>query len=181
MISSALAGGRRTFIRVTPEIAVVLQAVRILGGATQGHRQRVGITAGLLRHLPETRQEILRLAGAGAIGLRDDAVAVADRAPRRIAEGAADDNRRMRLLQRLGPSHHRREVDDIAVVFRLILGPDRLHRLDLLAQFLKTGLVDVPWSSISSAFQLPPMPKMKRPPETWSSEETSFAVWIVSR
>jgi hypothetical protein len=25
------------------------------------------------------------------------------------------------------------------------------------------------------------MPKIKRPPETWSSEATSFAAWIVSR
>ena len=39
----------------------------------------------------------------------------------------------------------------------------------------------VPWSSISSAFQPPPMPNRKRPPETWSIEATSLAVWIGSR
>ena len=39
----------------------------------------------------------------------------------------------------------------------------------------------VPWSSISSAFQPTPMPNRKRPPETWSIEATSFAVWIGSR
>ena len=39
----------------------------------------------------------------------------------------------------------------------------------------------VPWASISSAFQPPPMPNRKRPPLTWSIEATSFAVWIVSR
>ncbi len=39
----------------------------------------------------------------------------------------------------------------------------------------------VPWFSISSVFQPPPMPNTKRPPETWSIEATSFAVWIVSR
>ena len=39
----------------------------------------------------------------------------------------------------------------------------------------------MPWSSISSAFQPMPMPNRKRPPETWSIEATSFAVWIVSR
>ena len=39
----------------------------------------------------------------------------------------------------------------------------------------------VSWFSISSWFQPPPMPKMNRPPETWSIEATSFAVWIVSR
>ena len=39
----------------------------------------------------------------------------------------------------------------------------------------------VPWSSISSWFQPPPIPNKKRPPDTWSIEATSFAVWIVSR
>ena len=39
----------------------------------------------------------------------------------------------------------------------------------------------VPWSSISSWFQPPPIPNRKRPPDTWSSEAASFAVWIVSR
>jgi len=46
--------------------------------------------------------------------------------------------------------------------------------------FARVGNV-VPWSSISSAFQPTPMPNRKRPPETWSIEATSFAVWIVSR
>jgi hypothetical protein len=48
----------------------------------------------------------------------------------------------MRLLLRLGPGHHRRKVDELAVVFRLVVGPDRLHCLDLLAQLLEAGLVD---------------------------------------
>ena len=39
----------------------------------------------------------------------------------------------------------------------------------------------VPWSAISSAFQPAPMPKRNRPPETWSSEATSLAVWMGSR
>src|SRR5258708_10320827 len=46
---------------------------------------------------------------------------------------------------------------------------------------LKRVLNSVPWSAISSAFQPPPTPNRNRPPETWSSEATSFAVWIVSR
>jgi dihydroorotase len=60
-------------------------------------------------------------------------VAITDRAPRGEAEGAADDYRRMRLLRRLGPGHHRRKADELAVMFRLVLGPDLLHRRDLLA------------------------------------------------
>ena len=39
----------------------------------------------------------------------------------------------------------------------------------------------VPWFSISSWFQPPPIPNRKRPPDTWSIEATSFAVWIASR
>jgi hypothetical protein len=46
---------------------------------------------------------------------------------------------------------------------------------------LKRDLNAVPWSAISSAFQPAPMPKRKRPSETWSSEATLFAVWIGSR
>jgi hypothetical protein len=42
-------------------------------------------------------------------------VAIADRAPRGEAEGAADDDRRM-LLHRLGPGHHRRKADELAVI-----------------------------------------------------------------
>ena len=39
----------------------------------------------------------------------------------------------------------------------------------------------VPWFSISSWFQPLPTPKTKRPPDTWSIDATSFAVWIGSR
>jgi hypothetical protein len=39
----------------------------------------------------------------------------------------------------------------------------------------------VPWSSISSAFQPPPIPNRNRPFEMRSSDATSLAVWIGSR
>ena len=42
-------------------------------------------------------------------------------------------------------------------------------------------LKGVPWFSISSAFQPPPMPKRKRPPESRSSVATSLASVIGSR
>jgi len=47
--------------------------------------------------------------------------------------------------------------------------------------FLNRVLKTVPWLSISSWFQPPPMPNRNRPSETWSIVATSFAVWIVSR
>jgi hypothetical protein len=54
---------------------------------------------------------------------REYPVAITDRAPRGEAEGTADDYRPMRLLRRLGPGHHRRKADELAVMFRLVLGP----------------------------------------------------------
>ena len=45
----------------------------------------------------------------------------------------------------------------------------------------KRDLNSVPWSAISSAFQPAPIPKRKRPPETWSRVATALAVWIGSR
>src|SRR5215472_9543277 len=48
----------------------------------------------------------------------------------------------MRFLDGLRPGHHRRKVDQLAMVFRLVHAPNRLHCLELLAHFLETGLVD---------------------------------------
>src|SRR5262249_57805678 len=48
--------------------------------------------------------------------------------------------RRVRLLHGLRPGHHGREVDEPAVVFRLRLRPDRLHRLDALLHDVKPRL-----------------------------------------
>ena len=50
----------------------------------------------------------------------------------------------MRLLHRLRPGHHRRNVDQFAVIFRLRLGPDLLHRLDALAHELEARFEDRP-------------------------------------
>ena len=72
--------------------------------------------------------------------MRHPAVAVRDRAARAVRKRAADDHRRVRLLDRLGPRHHRRELDELAVVLRLRLGPDRLHRLDSLPHQLEARL-----------------------------------------
>src|SRR4029077_8434335 len=65
-----------------------------------------------------------------------------DRAPRRPRKGAAENDRRMRLLHRLGPGHDRAEIDKLAVIFRFRLGPDRLHCFDLLAHLLHTRRQD---------------------------------------
>ena len=46
----------------------------------------------------------------------------------------ADDDRRIRLLRGLGITSHRRELDELALVARLGLGPQLLHRADIVAR-----------------------------------------------
>ena len=52
---------------------------------------------------------------------------------------AAQQHRRVRALNRLGPLVDGVEVDELAVELRLVVGPDRLHRQDALAQQCPTG------------------------------------------
>ena len=67
------------------------------------------------------------------LGVGDPVVAELDDAPQRAVGAAADQNRRMGLLDGLRPGPDRVEVDVLAVVLGLVLGPDRLHRLRPLA------------------------------------------------
>jgi hypothetical protein len=66
-------------------------------------------------------------------------ITVADRAARRIGKRATQQDRRIRLLNGLGPSLHGRDLDDPAVVFSGRFGPDHLHGLHLLAHLLHAG------------------------------------------
>src|SRR5258708_6486763 len=53
-------------------------------------------------------------------------VAIANGASSRPGKRAAQQDRRVRLLRRLGPCLHRRNLDDLAVVVGRLLGPDLL-------------------------------------------------------
>jgi hypothetical protein len=59
-----------------------------------------------------------------------------------MRESAADMDRRMRFLHRFGPGDHRIEIDEFAVVFRFLVRPDFLHRLDRFAHPLEAGRID---------------------------------------
>jgi hypothetical protein len=48
----------------------------------------------------------------------------------------------MRFLHRFGPGDHRIEIDELAVMFRILLRPDFLHRLDRFAHPLEAGRID---------------------------------------
>src|ERR1700730_18663288 len=139
--SPPLAGGRRTVMRVTPRS-------RLRFNTSMSSGAPPNVTDSDCGSRPAS-SAICRRRGMKSSGLRAGArsrgkqpVAVTDRAARGEAEGAADDDRRMRLLHRLGPGHHRWKTDHLAVKFRLVLGPDLLHRLDLLAHLLRAGLVN---------------------------------------
>src|SRR5437879_9563369 len=56
-----------------------------------------------------------------------------------LRPATAEDDRRVRLLDRLRKLPHGSEVDHVAVVLGHVLGPDGLDRLDPLAQELPAG------------------------------------------
>src|SRR5271165_3918108 len=72
--------------------------------------------------------------------MRNPAVPVAERPSRRMRNSAADDNRRPRLLHRLRPAFHPWELNEFTMVLGLVLGPDRIHRLNAFAHQLEAGL-----------------------------------------
>src|SRR5262249_53083210 len=102
----------------------------ILFGEPHGDLDGFWVPPCLCRHLPELGDHVGNLGVCSARGLWDPALAIADCAPCRIRERATNDDRRVWLLPRFWPGHHRIEVDELAVVFGLRLSPDRLHRLD---------------------------------------------------
>src|SRR5215469_7196841 len=76
-----LLGRRQTHGHASdPEIAIALQYVEVLWRAAQRHRQRLWIAARLLGHLAQARHELLGATRPGTRSLRDQAVAIADRA-----------------------------------------------------------------------------------------------------
>src|SRR5262245_20542768 len=121
-------------------VAIALDQIEVLGDAEDGDRQAGRIAAGLGDELLEVRQEPEHVAVLGTTRVGHPAVAVRDRPPRAVGKRPADDHRRMRLLDRLRPRHHRRKFHELAAVLRLRLGPDGAHRLDALAHHLEARL-----------------------------------------
>src|SRR5437762_2025506 len=108
-------------------------------GAEHRGRQRLGVTPLLFGHPAQPRELFPDLVAAA--GTREPAVAIFDDAAQRVIALAAEDDRRVRLLRRLRPRPHLIEIDHLAVVFRLVLGPQRLHREDPLAHQLEPRVV----------------------------------------
>src|SRR5579862_2176857 len=116
-----------------------LHPVKILAEAEQADFDRRGVASGLPYHLAEFRQGLGDIATPGRW---NPAIAVADRAPRAMWEGAPDMDRRVRFLHRFGPGDHRIEMHELAMVFGLRFRPDLLHRLNGFAHPLEAAGVD---------------------------------------
>src|SRR5580704_12360783 len=88
----------------------------------------------------EVRRYLLDVRERNARG--NPTIAIADGAPCAMRKSAADVDRRMRFLHRFGPGDHRIEIDEFAVIFRSLLRPDFLHRLNRFAHPLEAGRID---------------------------------------
>jgi hypothetical protein len=107
-------GGNIGTTRVTHFIEA-LHPVEILAECERGDFDGRRIAAGFLRHVAEFRQHLVDIA------TWNPTVAIADRAPYTMRESAADVDRRVRLLHRLWPGDHRVEMNELAVVLRILL------------------------------------------------------------
>src|SRR6516162_9177230 len=97
------------------EIAVAPQYAQILGSTPQSHRQRSRVAAMFLGHAAPFGHELLGAARPSAGGEWQHPVAIADGTARGETKGAAEENRRMRLLYWLGPGNHPRKAAEFAV------------------------------------------------------------------
>jgi hypothetical protein len=89
----------------------------------------------------------------------------------------AHEDRRMRLLHRLGSRSRSVEVGELAVVLEDVVRPDALHDLDRLAHVgvpLGEDVVALAASN-SSGIQPAPTPTLTRPFERWSIVAISAA------
>ena len=98
----------------------------------------------LMRRAEELRGEIatwndLETRATALAEVAEMAAAEPDAAPQRVRVAATEPQRWMGLLERLRPLAHWSEFDEFPLIGRLVVGPDRLHRLDPLARQLVAG------------------------------------------
>ena len=119
------------------------------------------VRPGSLLHLAILGQLVEQTIGR-APRMRHPAVTVGQRAAGTVGQAAADEDRRMRLLHRLRPRHHRPELDELAVYSGFVLVQiARMASMRSRMTLLRL-LKSVPWSAISSAFQ--PAPDAEQEP-----------------
>src|SRR5258708_38305641 len=89
---------------VDAEFVIAVHEGEVAVGIPGGDRDRGRIAARLGGHLPEPRDQIDDVTMAAGAAWHP-AVTVTDRPPRGVRESAADQDRRMRLPDRLWPGH----------------------------------------------------------------------------
>src|SRR6185436_6083274 len=100
-------------------VAVALEQVEILLGTPDSDRHGREIASRFGYHLAEFWQQRLHVCVRAARTVGHPAVAIAQGTPGTEWEGAADDDGRMRFLDRLWPRHHRVEIHKLAMIFGL--------------------------------------------------------------
>src|SRR5216684_3236640 len=120
-------------------LSEVLHPVKILAETEQADFDGSWIAPGLPYHLVEFRHGLGNIAMPGCW---NPTVAIADRAPRAVREGAADMDGRVRFPHWFGPGDHRIEMDELPMVFGVRFRPDLLHRLNRFAHPLEAARVD---------------------------------------
>src|SRR5579862_3284461 len=120
-------------------LAVALQRRLVGRRAKDRDRQALRVAPGRLGEAGEPRHLFLGVPAARRA--REPAVAIVDDAAQRVIGLAAEDDRRMRALHRLGIRPDLVEIDHRPVILGLLLGPQRLHREDALAHQLEAGFV----------------------------------------
>ena len=181
-ISSALGRGQADDDAGHAAIAPAPQPVRFLGGAEHRHRQRIADPG---RPRPPSAGTAAGTRSRPGIAAGSHAESSRRRSGSRAARHAGR-RRRPGPAGRASAPASARSSSARNRPARRGIRPRLSVQISFIASTrsrisLKRVLNAVPWSAISSAFQPPPTPNRNRPPETWSIEATSFAVWIGSR
>src|SRR5205085_7776688 len=120
-------------------LAISRERGRIGRRIEYGDRERRRIAAGRLGSPAQAGNRRLGLESAAPAW--EPAIAELNHALQGVIALAAEKDRRMRLLLRLGVEPDRIEVDELAVEFGLLLGPQRFHGEHALAQQLEASVV----------------------------------------
>src|SRR5262249_19455598 len=118
---------------------IAIRCKRLRIGRGIEHRDRQGIPPGRARCLAQPFSRAFGLPARARA--REPAIAEFDHAAHGMVALAAQQDRRMWLLLRLGVEPDRIEIDEFAVKFGLLLRPQRLARARAAAQLLETSLV----------------------------------------
>ena len=139
MILSSLSAGRLNTTRSTPISWQKPSVVKSSGTRKMLIGKDAGSRPASVAIVAELLDDHANAVMLQPVSPRNPTVTIPDRPSGGIGECATDNNRRIRLLERLWPLAHWPELDEFALERRLIMRPDRLHCLDPLPSQLVPG------------------------------------------